>query len=496
MSDSTNSCPESQGPFILTSSSPSQDGERRPYRCGSTLSEKDVDDLRSRYDIPTSVLLQRPRPTDRVNTPPPGLKTFFVVALDNGVRLPVHSYIVEALSMAGVAPFQLTQNMWISRSWIPLFHREDRHEGYFAKPLPPRDPGLFPPADANLGALKALRVSYSVPDHMPPLPPAVPVVASNQSPMRPPAPTPVLVGSSSEEEEAPTPLLRRPCPPTSETSMPNYQGAALESSGRGTSMPPSLEGHFSSSPLLLGSGWFWFGSSPNSLFGPLLSFRVRAYEASYVSARGFSPPPPPRIPKEDVVSSSKPSGLTVLRRLKRTTPSSSSVARNHAESIYSLSIHGDKFFGLHAVTFQSYKELISSYEVASGSSSRAEKYASGAPRIAAVRAELERMQAERDSALKERDHLQAGTDEILQTHDRLLDQLTESQRQVKIMEATRTLEGLGELVRSSDRVAILRSSHIIPEEVRAYPLSPVWFRDQRRIDQPVGEEELPDCSCR
>ncbi|GAA0152448.1 hypothetical protein LIER_10929 [Lithospermum erythrorhizon] len=71
-----------------------------------------------------------------------------------------------------------------------------------------------------------------------------------------------------------------------------------------------------------------------------------------------------------------------------------------------------------------------------------------------MRAELEGVQAERDSTLKERESLCVGRDEMLQTHDRLLDQLTESQHQPHIMEVTlegaKTTEGLGELVRSSD----------------------------------------------
>ncbi|GAA0139766.1 hypothetical protein LIER_35130 [Lithospermum erythrorhizon] len=78
-----------------------------------------------------------------------------------------------------------------------------------------------------------------------------------------------------------------------------------------------------------------------------------------------------------------------------------------------------------------------------------------------MRAEVEGMQAERDFALLEKDTLKkegesfrTGRDEMLETYDHLLDQLTESQRQAQIMEASLegvwTTEGLGELVRSSD----------------------------------------------
>ncbi|GAA0155364.1 hypothetical protein LIER_13111 [Lithospermum erythrorhizon] len=84
------------------------------HRCRTELLERDLVDLRSRCGIPTSVILRRPKATYRANSPPPGSRTFFVVALDNGLRLPVHPYVGEGLSMAGICPGQLTPNMWIS----------------------------------------------------------------------------------------------------------------------------------------------------------------------------------------------------------------------------------------------------------------------------------------------------------------------------------------------------------------------------------------------
>ncbi|GAA0147301.1 hypothetical protein LIER_07037 [Lithospermum erythrorhizon] len=119
MSNSSDSCPKG---FLLASRPPSS--SRRPpqaktvrvdlHRCDSELSEKDLVDLRSRYDIPSSVMLLRPRATDHANAPPPGLRKFFAVALSNGLRLPVHPYVGEVLSVAGVGPAQLTPNIWIS----------------------------------------------------------------------------------------------------------------------------------------------------------------------------------------------------------------------------------------------------------------------------------------------------------------------------------------------------------------------------------------------
>ncbi|GAA0165009.1 hypothetical protein LIER_20513 [Lithospermum erythrorhizon] len=39
------------------------------HRCGSELSERDLVDLRSHYDIPSPVMLLCPRPTDRAKIP-------------------------------------------------------------------------------------------------------------------------------------------------------------------------------------------------------------------------------------------------------------------------------------------------------------------------------------------------------------------------------------------------------------------------------------------
>ncbi|GAA0157091.1 hypothetical protein LIER_14430 [Lithospermum erythrorhizon] len=83
------------------------------HRCGIKLSKKDLVELRSRYDIPPSVILRFPKDTDRANAPPPGMRTIFFVVMDNGMRLPVHPYLGEVLTMIGICPTQLTLNMWI-----------------------------------------------------------------------------------------------------------------------------------------------------------------------------------------------------------------------------------------------------------------------------------------------------------------------------------------------------------------------------------------------
>ncbi|GAA0149577.1 hypothetical protein LIER_08717 [Lithospermum erythrorhizon] len=81
------------------------------HQCGSELSERDLVDMRSRYDIPSSVVLRHPKPTDRANTPPLKLRNFFVVALDNGLRLPVHPYIGEHTQNDGFLYFTVRTEM-------------------------------------------------------------------------------------------------------------------------------------------------------------------------------------------------------------------------------------------------------------------------------------------------------------------------------------------------------------------------------------------------
>ncbi|GAA0138624.1 hypothetical protein LIER_42543 [Lithospermum erythrorhizon] len=270
MSDSTNSRPEGQGYNCDALSYPSHQifssldslvgsGSSRPLqatplasrapssshcppqakmvradlnRCGSELSEKDLVDLRSRMISRPQCFFNLPRLTDRANTPPPRLRTFFVIALDNSPRLPVHPFIVEVLSMVGVTPtaeFFLTSFSQRTHKDDLLYftvrtdmkgfyeafsskveldtrrdpfsftsrHKEDAHafstfwEDKYPMPIHfytdrrvIRDAGLIPPTDANPRALEALRVSYNMPDHVPPSPPAAPVVSTNQSPLR------------------------------------------------------------------------------------------------------------------------------------------------------------------------------------------------------------------------------------------------------------------------------------------------------------------------
>ncbi|GAA0156086.1 hypothetical protein LIER_13660 [Lithospermum erythrorhizon] len=319
--------------------------------------------------------------------------------------------------------------------------------------------GLFPIADADLRAL-SLNFSYN---------------------------------KSSEEDEAMSPLLRRYLSLPGLTSfLEPLFASMLTWAARHRPRPPAEP---ESSATDHSGPW-------HLSCGRLRSKLVHRYSGTGGS-RWFCP---------------RPSKL--LKRSERTPPSSSPAASNHAELVSSISTLGDKvhlfplpsfvflctpliplsflqFFALHGVALQSYKELMSSYEAASGSSSQdgqlegelkafikekackegvlqcrlkklasehttlQERYGASVRLTKAVRATLEGVQAEKDStmrerdaAVKERDNLCAGKGEMLQTHDRLLDQLTESQCQAQVMEATlegaQTADGLEELIRSSD----------------------------------------------
>ncbi|GAA0186402.1 hypothetical protein LIER_33690 [Lithospermum erythrorhizon] len=388
-------------------------------RYGSELFEKDLVDLRSRSDIPP------PHPKSLRELP----------------RSDKHKADAYAFS-----------TFWGDKSSIPLHFYTDRRV---------LKASLYPIADADPGSLEALRVSYSVPNyaHLPP--PTVPATVTCQLPLRPPAPEPVMVSSSSDEVEAMSSLLIRPRLPIGEASKLNLQDAASESEGMETITPPCPEGNLSSfsppSPLgdnqtLRPSASQTPGAASTDAGGQHTATVVLEPEdqggIGFVTPNYFlGPPPSSRV-------SAPGSGRVSMS--ERTPPPPSPAAPNHANLISSFSTMGDE-----RVVLQSYKELLSSYEEACRSSSRAgqlegelralkverarEKGQAWASvhRAEAVKAALETMQAERDSTMKvrdaevkERDTFGAGRDEMLQSHDHLLDQQTETQRQAQLMEAT------------------------------------------------------------
>ncbi|GAA0156951.1 hypothetical protein LIER_14318 [Lithospermum erythrorhizon] len=176
----------------------------------------------------------------RVNAPPPGLRSIFIVALENGLRLPIHPYMRDVLSMVGNCPAQLAPNMCISitglssaylligvtptaeffltsfsqrtekddflyfvvkpemkffyeaflskvdpETWRPYFFFVSGEvlptgvsSGFTSHPK--SKAGLSPGSNVDLGALEALMATFNVHDHAPPPLPAAPATSSDQ----------------------------------------------------------------------------------------------------------------------------------------------------------------------------------------------------------------------------------------------------------------------------------------------------------------------------
>ncbi|GAA0174476.1 hypothetical protein LIER_27861 [Lithospermum erythrorhizon] len=247
--------------------------------------------------------------------------------------------------------------------------------------------GFFPIADADLGALEALKVSYNVPDHVPPSPSTSLGASTNQSILRA-----VMVGSFREEDEALSPLSRRylpffrltyfvetlvtsiltwaaryrPHPSASEIYVPNCQFVTLGSSGRETSTPPSPEDHFSFSPPLLVQSRNPPPSAPQAPGDALVDVgeqysNIVILESEDQGGVSLAVPknpssvplstPEPQVMKQAMSPTggsipprkrmrsppASPRASHSLRRSDRTHPSPSSAAHNHAELISSLS---------------------------------------------------------------------------------------------------------------------------------------------------------------
>ncbi|GAA0164095.1 hypothetical protein LIER_19812 [Lithospermum erythrorhizon] len=543
MSRSSNSRPEEQGynSDAQSSLSPQAKAIRADlHRCGSELFEKDLVEMRSRCKIPSTVMLVRPRSTDRAHTPLSGLRTFFEVASKNGLGLPVHPYIGAVLSMASVRPLPNSlPNIWFSiigfypacllagvtpmRSWRPFFfyavgdglppdipsgftehpksnvaltrtakHKTDSHAFfsywednrsfplYFYTDHPVlKVAGLFPIAGAVLGVLEALRVSFSVPDQVPLPPLAAPTASAGpraQSPQRPHAPEPVEVSSSSEESEALSPLMRRYLPFPGLTSFVDpFLASVLTWAARHRSRPIIQEASVQNpqeaapEPQVMGID-SPLGPTPSSV--PLQTPEFCSKGTSS-SLGGSIPPPRKRLGSP--IDNPRP---VQLSNRPEEVPHSSSTTPNHVELIFFLFALSHKMEG-------ELKVLREEKAREEGVLLRRLKYLSGEHailqeryRVVDCRAEItkacpEGVQAERDIAVKDRDILRAGEARMLQTHDRLLDQLTESQHQAHVIEVTlegiRTAEGLEGLVQNSDlgRDLLFRhSSRMLEKTIR------------------------------
>ncbi|GAA0151572.1 hypothetical protein LIER_10267 [Lithospermum erythrorhizon] len=426
-----------------------------------------------------------------------------------------------------VGPAQLTPNMWFSilgfysacllagvtpttelfhlllptypEGWLPLFHGERsllvlRSTRSLLLPLPAKDKadahafslcwedhpslplyfftdhhvlkaaGLFPIAEADLGVLEALRVSFSVPDQ------TIIVCCA-----RPHAPKPVEVRSSSKEGEALSPLLRRSLSLDSPPLLirllllfsPGLLVIGLTPLSRRhlcrilRKRLPSL-GSWELIPLRV----LWAMPPFLHMAGPricLLWLRIcllqqipRLLRPGRMLAGIILPPWSwvRKIKKRLGSPIANPWPAQLLRRLEEVPPPSSTTL-NHDELISSLFELGSKFFDLHGVALQSYKALLSSFEVVSGTSSRVGQLEdelrvlreekgreegvlrhllkvlsvgqtvlqgrceAAARRVEVAKASLEGMEVERDATGNERDILRAG--EVARHSSRMLE---------------------------------------------------------------------------
>ncbi|GAA0166548.1 hypothetical protein LIER_21679 [Lithospermum erythrorhizon] len=337
---------------------------------------------------------------------------------------------------------------WEDKPSMPLHFYTDRRVLKAAGP--------FPPAGADLGVLEVLRVSFSVPDHALLPPSTAPVSGPNQLPLRQPTPTfaLVVVRSSSKEDEAMSPHLRRPCSSTTGASVQNPDEAALQPQDMGADTPLGPERNSSSSSPL----------SPRdqrqgrpSLANPASVAAQESVGGQYSATEVLEPEDQRGVGSTiPLTPSSVP--LPTLEEPRPKGPSISPLGNSP--------VPPEKFFGLHGMVLQSYKDLLSSYEAPSGSSSRVgqlegelkalkdekareegvlqchlknltgehsileKRYGANVRRVEAVRTSLEGVQAERDSAMMERD--------------------VAAQVLKATLEGIWTADGLEELVQSSD----------------------------------------------
>ncbi|GAA0139196.1 hypothetical protein LIER_00794 [Lithospermum erythrorhizon] len=388
-----------QSPFIFSPPPQSKELKADINRRGSHIepSERDLIDLRSCYEIPLSGIMRHPKATERAKAPPPGLRSIFSVTLENGLRLPVHPYVGDVLSMADCllacvtppAEFFLTSFSQRTQKDKFLYFVADKRPmplHFYTDSRVLKAAGLFPISDVDLGALEAPRFTFNVPDHAPLPPPAIRAASPNHLPLS--------------------------------------NGKQFLRGGRSGKSPTKKVPPFP-----------WVYSFVDPFVASILTwatcFRSRHPLENQLHWVLVMSPWSPRV--LELISS-----FSVLGDKKEKAQEEGALQR----SLRNLTAEHN--------TFQ-------------------EKYADRR-RLShrGCKVELEGMQAKRDSALLERDasmkerdalkkegkSLRAGKDEMLQANDRLLGQLTKSQRQAQIMKASlegiRTSEGLSDLVQGSD----------------------------------------------
>ncbi|GAA0165189.1 hypothetical protein LIER_20652 [Lithospermum erythrorhizon] len=403
----------------------------------------------------------------------PALKRIFVVALENGLRLPVHPFMGDLLSLrpffffvlgeghptdvpASCSPYRKSTGALLGST------KHKAHSASFAAgPMPlnfysyPRflkAVCLTPGSVTDLSAREALRATYNVSDHVPSLFPVfVLATSSDQQPLRHRrvGDGEQLLGIGQGDGSPPEKVSSSPWAFLLRCSLyclPPYLDP--KDHGKvGSAAPQAITP--SPLPTLVVQVT---GPSPLALEGPLTSKKRIGFPP-------YNPRPAESQRRSDKAPLSQlpapPVGESSVSKKSSTDPS-------HEELTSILSTLGDKFFELQGVTLYSYRRLLTSLEEASTSSSQIsqveqdlrafkmenaseegtlqrrlknlvgdhdilkERYASRVCRTEVVKVELEGMKAERDSAQLERESLRTRRNEALLSNDRFLGQLTES----------------------------------------------------------------------
>ncbi|KAL2461712.1 Uncharacterized protein Adt_45132 [Abeliophyllum distichum] len=76
----------------------------------SRITAEELEDLRLSYDILSSVLLRALGPEERADDPPEGFVAIYEPAMQQGLRLSMHSFFYEVLKDWNLAPCQITPN--------------------------------------------------------------------------------------------------------------------------------------------------------------------------------------------------------------------------------------------------------------------------------------------------------------------------------------------------------------------------------------------------
>ncbi|KAL2475577.1 Plus3 domain-containing protein [Abeliophyllum distichum] len=78
----------------------------------SRITEGELENMRLSYDIPASVILRAPGQKECADDPPEGFVVIYKLAMQQGLRVPMHHFFREVLKDWNFAPCWITPNGW------------------------------------------------------------------------------------------------------------------------------------------------------------------------------------------------------------------------------------------------------------------------------------------------------------------------------------------------------------------------------------------------